>query len=144
MQPHILVPYDFSPCAECALRWAAEFKRSVGGGSIRLVYVQTALPAVGAVSALPLLTPPEDEIEEPEAALRQVAARLCPDAQIELRQGPEVAAQLLSAAAEPAAGLIVMGTHGRGGVKRLVLGSVADSVVRRATCPVVTVREPST
>lgn len=143
MQPHILVPYDFSSCAECALRWAADFKRSVGGGSIRLLYVQTALPAVGAASTLPLLTPREEEIEDPEAALRAVAARLAPDAQLETRSGPDVAAQLLGAAEQAKVDLIVMGTHGRGGVKRLVLGSVADHVVRHSACPVVTVREPT-
>ncbi len=38
------------------------------------------------------------------------------------------------------ASLIVMGTHGRGAIKRLLLGGVADHVVRHATCPVVTVR----
>ena len=48
--------------------------------------------------------------------------------------------QVLSAADAHNAELIVMGTHGRGGVKRLVLGSVADYVVRHASCPVVTVR----
>ena len=35
-----------------------------------------------------------------------------------------------------------MGTHGRGGVKRLIIGSVAENVVRSAKCPVLTVREP--
>jgi nucleotide-binding universal stress UspA family protein len=40
------------------------------------------------------------------------------------------------------ADLAVMGTHGRGGLDRTLLGSVADRVVRRAPCPVLTVREP--
>lgn len=39
--------------------------------------------------------------------------------------------------------LIVMGTHGRGGLKRLVLGSVAESVVRQAACPVLLFRSPT-
>ena len=47
-------------------------------------------------------------------------------------------------AADEGAAMIVIGTHGRGGVERLMLGSVADRVLRMATCPVVTVRQPST
>ena len=46
-------------------------------------------------------------------------------------------------AADAAVDLIVMGTHGRGGLPRLVLGSVAESVMRKAPCPVLTVRTPA-
>jgi len=42
---------------------------------------------------------------------------------------------------EPAIDLVVMATHGRGGVARLVMGSVADKIVRAAPCPVLTLRE---
>lgn len=52
----------------------------------------------------------------------------------------EPAAEILKAAAEYPADLIVMGTHGRGGLSRLVLGSVAETVLRHAPCPVLTVR----
>jgi len=48
---------------------------------------------------------------------------------------------ILRTATELGADMIVMGTHGRRGIPRLVLGSVAEEVVRRATCPVVTVRQ---
>jgi nucleotide-binding universal stress UspA family protein len=53
------------------------------------------------------------------------------------------AAQIISFAERKKVDVIVMGTHGRGGLNRLMLGSVADKVVRTATCPVLIVREPN-
>jgi nucleotide-binding universal stress UspA family protein len=54
----------------------------------------------------------------------------------------EPVAEILLTAKECGADLIVMGTHGRTGLARLLMGSVADQVVRRAECPVVTVKVP--
>jgi nucleotide-binding universal stress UspA family protein len=54
----------------------------------------------------------------------------------------EPAAQILRVAKETKAGLIVMGTHGRTGLERILLGSVAEKVLRKAVCPVLTVRIP--
>jgi nucleotide-binding universal stress UspA family protein len=50
--------------------------------------------------------------------------------------------EITSAAAETKADLIVMGTHGRRGIARVLLGSVAEKVVRTAPCPVLTVHLP--
>jgi nucleotide-binding universal stress UspA family protein len=50
--------------------------------------------------------------------------------------------EILRAAAEVPCDLIVMGTHGRTGLARLLMGSVAEEVVRKAPCPVVTVKTP--
>ena len=58
---------------------------------------------------------------------------------IRLEQGPP-AHRILEVASQEAADLLVVGTHGRVGIERLVLGSVADRIVRQATCPVLTVR----
>jgi nucleotide-binding universal stress UspA family protein len=49
---------------------------------------------------------------------------------------------ILAAAADEQADLIVMGTHGRGGLSRLLMGSVAEHVLRKAPCPVLTVKAP--
>jgi universal stress protein A len=67
------------------------------------------------------------------------AAGVC--ARFSLRVGtpPE---EIVAAAAEEKARMIVVGTHGRSGLDRLLLGSVAERVIRRAPCPVVTVRPP--
>ncbi len=50
---------------------------------------------------------------------------------------------ILEVAKEAQAGLIVMGTHGRTGLARLLLGSVAERVLREAACPVLTVKGPA-
>jgi nucleotide-binding universal stress UspA family protein len=50
--------------------------------------------------------------------------------------------EIVALATDERADLIVIGTHGRGGINRVLLGSVADRVVRLAPCPVLTVREP--
>jgi nucleotide-binding universal stress UspA family protein len=50
--------------------------------------------------------------------------------------------EILAVARETRSDLIVMGTHGRTGVGRLLMGSVAEQVMRRATCPVLTVKTP--
>jgi nucleotide-binding universal stress UspA family protein len=54
----------------------------------------------------------------------------------------EASAQILKIAAETKADLIVMGTHGRGGLSRLLIGSVTEDVMRKAPCPVLTVKSP--
>jgi nucleotide-binding universal stress UspA family protein len=51
--------------------------------------------------------------------------------------------EIVALATDELADLLVIGTHGRGGVSRVLLGSVADRVVRLAPCPVLTVREPA-
>ena len=56
-----------------------------------------------------------------------------------MRRGP-AATQIVELASEERADLIILGTHGRGGVTRALLGSVADRVIRTAPCPVLTVR----
>ncbi len=61
-------------------------------------------------------------------------------AQAYLREGG-VAAEIVTLAEDIGAGLIVMGSRGRGGIRRALMGSVSDSVVRHAHCPVLVVRE---
>jgi len=54
----------------------------------------------------------------------------------------DVATEILRLAQETGSDLIVMGTHGRTGLARLLMGSVAEQVVRKAPCPVLTVKTP--
>ena len=63
------------------------------------------------------------------------------DARVVLRTGAPYE-EIGALATDERADLVVMGTHGRGGVGRALLGSVADRVVRMAPCPVLTVRDP--
>jgi nucleotide-binding universal stress UspA family protein len=83
----------------------------------------------------------ERQLERREAAqevLERTAAALeRPDAELVIRAG-EPGPELCALAAELEASVVVLGTRGRGGVVRAVLGSVSDHVVRHAPCPVVT------
>lgn len=141
MQPRILVPFDFGPAAQLALRWAADLQSSVGGGLIKLVHVVSVMPTAAELRASAVM-PSEQEIERSRQALLEVAAQLEPVAQAEIVMATHLGTAVVEAARHFRAELIVMGTHGRGALGRLVLGSVADHVMRHADCPVVTMRAP--
>ncbi len=141
----ILHPTDFSEAAEGARRQAMGLARSLGG-EVVLVHVLTETP----LYARGLMDVQIDRIyaaqerwgrENLEVRVAETRAAGVPARGL-LRAGVP-AEEIVRAAAEEHADLIVLGTHGRGYVSRLLLGSVADRVVRTAPCPVVTVRERS-
>jgi nucleotide-binding universal stress UspA family protein len=76
-----------------------------------------------------------------DALVQEVKSRR-PSIHAVLREGPTVD-EILNAARETSADVIVIGTHGRTGLPHVLLGSVAERVVRRASCPVLTVRSES-
>jgi nucleotide-binding universal stress UspA family protein len=91
-----------------------------------------------------LRPPPAPPIDRDalKAQLRAIAA-VDPDVRIEGRFAEgQVARAILDVAKESACDVIVMGTHGRTGLGRLLMGSVAEQVVRHAACPVLTVKTP--
>ena len=128
----ILVAIDFSLCSLTALEYAEELARSLGA-ELLLLHAEGS-PAVGSVMAALSHAAAERELERTVQHLRahQLEARSL------LRPGspPE---EVLKAAEDERASLIVMGTHGRTGVAHLLMGSVAERVVRGAPCPVLTV-----
>lgn len=141
MKPRILVPFDFSAEAERALDWAADLQRSTGG-SLLLLHVVNPLPPGAELAPVPLLASDSD-LEELSADLKDKAQKRNIEAAVSVVLSPTIAGAALDAAREHKCDLIVMGTHGRGGLRRLVLGSVAEHVVRHAECPVVTMRAPA-
>jgi nucleotide-binding universal stress UspA family protein len=138
----ILVPTDFSEPADAALDYAVELSKTVGA-QISLVHVFDEITdaTVSFDFYMPLSAEARDDTLE---AIRQrLAERVA-------RSGrPGVTSDILAGATAPAivdaarnhhADLIVMGTHGRVGVAHMLLGSVAERVVRTAECPVLTIR----
>lgn len=135
---------DFSDPALPALRAAAAEARRRGVG-LRLLHSldldsATTLAASSLGGMMPLL--PEGTAQALEDESRQRLAQAMADTGmsgevivVRSRPGPGI----LAAAGEAAAGLIVVGTRGRSGLARLMLGSVAEDVVRRAPCPVLVV-----
>ena len=100
-------------------------------------------PAGTVEASLQALLPNEAEIAELERRMVEAAsargARATAKVLVRLSEVGDI---ILDAARADGAELIVMGTHGRTGVRRLLLGSVAEHVLRHADCPVVTVHAP--
>jgi nucleotide-binding universal stress UspA family protein len=112
---HVLVPTDFSETSDVALRYGKAFAESFGA-TLHVVHV----------------------IEEPYGQPWAVEAYGFSLAALQ----DEWVKEILRYAKENAIDLVVMGTHGRGPLSHVVMGSVAERVVRKATCPVLTVRAP--
>ena len=134
----IVVPLDGSALAEAAVPKAIEIASATPGANITLVRAAeaTVFPGRDPIAAQIAV------IEEAETYLERVEARL-PHDNIPMKRsvwyGP--AAMAIVEAAEAAhADLIVMSTHGRSGLNRLVLGSVAESVVRATHVPILLLR----
>lgn len=141
---NILVPSDFSECSDAAIRYGIELARKFDATLHLLHVVQDPMTmpwaAEGlAVPMLEVLGPWQKEAEARLTALVPAADRG------RVRVSSTVASpypEILRFAEHENIDLIVMGTHGRGVVSHLLLGSIAEKVVRRAPCPVLTVRAP--
>jgi universal stress protein A len=143
----ILVPTDFSAASDAALRYARSLATQFGA-SITLVHVFEDPLTSGAFVGDGVVTIPPGLREAMERAAREQLekqhaehAQSLPLSSANLLMGP-VAKRIVDHAEKMHADLIVMGTHGRGGLSHLVLGSIAEKVVRMAKCPVLTAREP--
>jgi len=137
----ILHPTDFSPNSAEAFRFACALARDC---EARLIVVHAVEPAPAMVGEAALVPYELEELREQARRKLDELRPTDPDIRMEtmVRDGPAPAV-ILDAADEFGADLIVMGTHGRTGLKRLFLGSVAELVLRRAHCPVLTVKEPA-
>jgi nucleotide-binding universal stress UspA family protein len=136
----ILHPTDFSDRSGYAFRVACSLTRDYGARLVALHVVTSPLTIVYGEGAVPL--DPETFRAEAKVKLDSLEPP-APGMALERRltEG-DPAAEILRQAREIDADLIVMGTHGRTGLARLLMGSVAEQVVRQAPCPVLTVRTP--
>jgi universal stress protein A len=140
MKPKILVPFDFSASADGALAWAADLQRTCGAGPIQMIHAISIEPPVAAELMFQVRRLNDDEIAGLERTMKEAAARHGCEATVKVMVEPRAVGEiLLDAARKDRPDLIVMGTHGRTGVKRLLLGSIAEHILRHADCPVVTV-----
>lgn len=139
---NILVPTDMSEGAEEALDYACELAQTFGA-TVHLLNV-IGIPTLGVPELGVALTSTmiDSMVRDNQTALEELAARKRANATIGhvlLRTG-DARDLICQAAKDVGADLIVMGTHGRRGVTRALLGSVTESVIRQAPCPVLTVR----
>jgi nucleotide-binding universal stress UspA family protein len=136
----ILHPTDFSKSADLAFRLACSLAQFYSA-RIHVLHVGKA-PVIAPVEGI--------ERPEPERYQEDLTAKLhmmrAEDLHIQVEHQllfvGDPAPEILRVAQAIKADMIVMGTHGRSGLARLLMGSVAEQVVRKAPCPVVTVRMP--
>lgn len=138
---NILVPYDFSSYAQHALSYGIDMARATGAAlhvlHIELLYGTSLEDAAeGSARAEALRKKMEADTVLGDDTVQDVI--------VYYAVGQDVAAapSILEYAAEHQVGLIIAGTHGRRGLRRAFLGSVAEEIVRMSTCPVLTLHGP--
>jgi universal stress protein A len=138
----ILHPTDFSQSASQALGMAGSLAREHGA---KLILLHVAQLPVSSVAGLPVPRPPPPtgdwsglraELDGLAAGIKNLTV------ESRLLEGEPVST-IVDLAREIGADMIVIGSHGRTGLSRVLLGSVAEHVVRKAGCPVLTVKTPS-
>jgi nucleotide-binding universal stress UspA family protein len=139
----IVCPVDFSACSREAVRVAAELARD-GAASLILAHVwEPPKWASGEVMLAPEVVQGTIDAEEAELENWKIHAKQLGAREVGTRFLTGVAwdAIVELAKADPTIDLVVMGTHGRTGLRHVLLGSVAEKVVRHAPCPVLIVRD---
>lgn len=141
----ILVPVDFSPCSRAALDYAAELADQMKA-EVDVLYVQEPSEYLGPASLVTLPQLSAAQSDEMRNDVRRELDGFMGEAKPRVRDvrvEPGLPGDVIPTVAKQGAfDLIVMGTHGRGGLSRLVVGSVAETVMRNAQVPVLTLRMP--
>jgi nucleotide-binding universal stress UspA family protein len=141
---HILVPTDFSASSNYALDYAITFASKLQA-RLTVVHVVESFP----LSSVEVVELPQDYLQElkmganrtMESSLARITAAGLKGDVVVVHGTPFQ--EILEAAKTQHVDLIIMGTHGRTGLHHLLLGSVAERVVRLAPCPVLVVRMPA-
>lgn len=137
----ILVPTDFSAGSDAALDYAVELARKLGARMVVLNVIGVPSFGVPELGLAITSTMMETLVSDNRVALDRLIERRCAGVGCEalLRTG-DARDVILHTAEGVQADLIIMGTHGRRGVSRVLLGSVAEAIVRTSSCPVLTIR----
>ena len=139
----ILVPIDFSDCSRKALRYAVPFAKEHDAALTLLYVVPTPSYVIGEYSIAPYA---EIQAEMRNHGARELARLIVDEVKGDVPADSRVqvgsaAHEIVELAKELPADLIVISTHGRTGLKHVFMGSVAEHVIRHASCPVLVVRE---
>jgi len=142
---NILIPTDFSDTAKSALTYAKFLAEKFSSNLHVLHVLHSPFTYMQSLEASPEVAYLREELSQDAA--RRLEGILTPEERKKLNARstsfwgiPHI--DIVEYAAKNDVDLIVMGTHGRGPIHRLMLGSVADKVIRHAPCPVLTVRLP--
>ncbi|MBN1344293.1 MAG: universal stress protein [Phycisphaerae bacterium] len=143
----ILFPTDFSDLSLYVLKYAVDFARSYAATLHLLHVVDDAYRYIVSMGpdSVPVGPPPEDLINAATREMQAFVAEHLPDPPFEVKT--DVVAgrpfmEIIQYARDHEIDMIVIGTHGRSGLTHVLLGSVAEKVVRKAPCPVLSIRHP--
>lgn len=144
MKPLIVVCTDFSPCSEVALERASEITRR-DATRVFLLHVFDPKKIKGPAAKSPIERDRRGWDEDSMRALKEARFRHFghlpdTDVQYDAIAGASPPLEICRVAGQTKASLIVLGSHGRTGVMRRLLGSVAEATVRHAPCSVFVVR----
>jgi nucleotide-binding universal stress UspA family protein len=141
----ILLPTDFSDCGNYALHYAASLARTFGASIICVHVIEPMVPTVG-YSGMTEPLPIADITDQLEDSAERELPKLgsceeCAGLEVEevIAHG-EAASEIVRLAKERNVDLIVVSSHGRTGLGRILFGSTAEAVVRHASCPVLVVK----
>ncbi|MBK9270275.1 MAG: universal stress protein [Saprospiraceae bacterium] len=149
MYRNIVCPYDHSEFAERALDKAARMSMDQGGKLFLIhVLVNPFLFDGGShllstnVMATDLMLKIKEEAIQQMGTVKDKLIAQFPGVEVEVifTEGSDIGEAIMSAAEDKNADLIVMGSHGRKGLRRLVMGSVAEYILRESKCPVLIVK----
>ena len=145
----ILLPTDFSECGNYALSYAASLARNFGASIICVHVIEPMVPTVG-YSGMTEPLPIADITDQLENSAERELPKIteceeCAGLEIEeLIVHGEAASEIVRVAGERKVDLIVVSSHGRTGLGRMLFGSTAEAVVRHAPCPVLVVKPSQT
>jgi len=144
----ILLPTDFSECASYALSYAASLARDAGAAIVCVHVVESVMPTVGYTGITEPLPVSDISDQLEDSATRELPkiadSEECAGLEIEevIAHG-DPASEIVRVARERGVDLIVISSHGRTGLGRILFGSTAEAVVRHASCPVLVVKPPA-
>lgn len=142
----VVVPVDFSPSSQQAVDYAVDLARQYGA-ELHLLHVLLDLDAIAAEPGVAFAP-----VDEWMPQLVKLAEKKLADLKASVSSGLTTVtavrdgspgSEVVRYATDVKADLIVMSTHGRTGLKHILLGSVAENVIRHAACPVLVVRQPA-
>ena len=139
----ILCPIDHSDCSKEALKYAVSFAMR-DEAKLYLLHIIDIRSFNESLNAMPTQIPDNETLEQLRIKLLDcIPEEIRDDMDVEaiVAQGIPFA-EIISTAKEKKIDMIVIGSHGRTGLSHMMLGSVSEKVVRKAPCPVLTVRQP--
>jgi len=141
----VLVPIDFSDYSKSALKYAVNFAKSFNAEIILIYVVEPVIYppdfSMGQIAMPSINTEWDDRAKEELQNLAKSEIVGTANVKTVIKTGKPFV-EIIETAREENVDLIIIATHGRSGVEHILFGSTAEKVVRKAPCPVLTLREP--